>query len=187
MRAVVPDELIEERRRLGLDRRDEMWDGLLHMVPPASSGHNRLEHRLGVLLDGVATRAGLWVIPQPGVFDPDVLEMTSYRVPDLGFARPEDVSDRGIEGRAALVVEVLSPRDESAEKLPFYRRVGVEEVLFVDPVTRAFAIRRPDLQGWRTVEPDVDGWISVESLGVALRVRGGRLQLLTDGRIEEVW
>ena len=29
MRAVVPDELIEERRRLGLDRRDEMWDGVL--------------------------------------------------------------------------------------------------------------------------------------------------------------
>jgi hypothetical protein len=31
------------------------------------------------------------------------------------------------------VVEVLSPGDESRAKLAFYHRVGVEEVLLVDP------------------------------------------------------
>jgi hypothetical protein len=30
----APGGLLEERRRLGLDIRDEMWDGVLHVVPP---------------------------------------------------------------------------------------------------------------------------------------------------------
>ena len=112
--------------------------------------------------------------------------MVSYRVPDLGYARPEHVSERGIEGRAALVVEILSPGDESYEKLPFYRQVGVEEVLFVDQATRAFEVRRPDGDGWRLVGPGEDGWTELVSLGVALRLSDGRLQVRTDAGIEEV-
>jgi Uma2 family endonuclease len=34
---------------------------------------------------------------------------------------------------AALVIEVLSPGDESWKKLPFYAAHGVEEVLIVNP------------------------------------------------------
>lgn len=30
----VPEAMLAERRRLGLDRRDEMWNRVLHMVPP---------------------------------------------------------------------------------------------------------------------------------------------------------
>ena len=37
---------------------------------------------------------------------------------------------------AALVVEVLSPHDESWEKLDFYAAHGVDEVVMVDPQTR---------------------------------------------------
>ena len=39
MRAVmldVPESLLDERRRLGLDVFDEVWEGVLHMVPPPS-------------------------------------------------------------------------------------------------------------------------------------------------------
>jgi hypothetical protein len=38
---------------------------------------------------------------------------------------------------AALVVEILSPGDETREKLPFYARHEVDEVVIVDPVERA--------------------------------------------------
>ena len=120
------------------------------------------------------------------MFDSQVADMTSYRVPDLGYARPEHVSERGIEGRAALVVEVLSPRDESYEKLPFYRRVGVEEVLFVDQATKAFEVRRPDGDSWCLVSPAEDGWTELAGLGVALRWSDGRLQVRTDLGVEEV-
>lgn len=37
MRAVwigVPDRFLEERHRLGHDKQDELWEGVLHMVPP---------------------------------------------------------------------------------------------------------------------------------------------------------
>lgn len=50
MRAVmleVPEYLLEERRRLGHDRWDEMWDGELHMLPPPHGDHGRLNDRLG--------------------------------------------------------------------------------------------------------------------------------------------
>jgi hypothetical protein len=32
----VPGSLLDERRRLGLDVVDEVWEGVLHMVPPPS-------------------------------------------------------------------------------------------------------------------------------------------------------
>jgi len=184
--AVVPDEWIEERRRLGLDRKDEMWDGVLHMVPPASSVHGRFGSGLGGVLGRAADGQGVWHLNEPGIFDPAIDDMTSYRVPDLGYARPEDVSGRGIEGRAVLVVEVLSPSDESYEKLPFYRHVGVEELLFVDPTTKTFEVRQPDGDGWRILEADDKGWTALAGLGVALRTAGGRLQVRTDLGIEEV-
>jgi len=186
MRAVVPDEWVEERRRLGLDRRDEMWDGVLHMIPPASSAHGEVGSDLAEVFGRQARQRGLRRFTEPGVFDPDVPDMTSYRVPDLGYARAEDVTERGIEGRAVLVVEVLSPKDESYEKLPFYRQAGVEELLYVDPKTRAFEVRRPDAEGWRLVEADDDGWTPLASLGLALRTGDGCLQVRTDTGVEEV-
>ena len=38
---------------------------------------------------------------------------------------------------AALVVEILSPGDESWQKLPFYVEHHVDEVLFIDPAERS--------------------------------------------------
>ena len=112
--------------------------------------------------------------------------MTSYRVPDLAVAHPDVVTERGIEGAAKLVVEVLSPKDESYEKLPFYRQVGVEELLYVDPTSRAFEVRRPEGDVWILVDVDTQGWTPLESLGLALRTTGGRLLVRTDDGVEEV-
>jgi len=178
--------MIEERRRLGLDRRDEMWDGVLHMVPPASSAHGGIGYDLACLFRPQAKDRKLRAFVEPGIFDPEVPEMTSYRVPDLGYARPEDVTQRGIEGRAVLAVEILSPRDESYEKLPFYREVGVEELLYIDQTTKVFEVRRPLDEAWAVVAAGNDGWTLLASLGVALRVVDGRLQVRTPLGIEEV-
>jgi len=189
MKAVVldmPQEWLDERHRLDLDRKDEMWEGVLHMVPPGSSGHNELGADIMSLLRPLAAERGLRRFVEPGVFDPTIPSMTSYRVADLGFARPEHVTRRGIEGRAVLLVEILSPRDESYEKLPFYRRVGVEELLYIDPATNVFEVRRPVGDGWLVVDADGDGWVELSSFGVGLRTIGHRLQLRTGERIEEI-
>lgn len=40
------------------------------------------------------------------------------------------------QATAAVVVEILSPGDESRQKLPFYADHDVDEVLLVDPIER---------------------------------------------------
>ncbi len=123
--------LIERRRLAGVDRLDEVWQGVLHMVPGPSSEHARLTHQLAVLLDAPARAAGL--LPAMGDFNLGESEH-DYRVPDGGLLRP------GAAGvcldTAALVVEILSPDDETSQKLPFYARHHVDEVLIVDPADR---------------------------------------------------
>lgn len=41
---------------------------------------------------------------------------------------------------AAMVVEIVSPDDETYEKFPFYAEREVEEILVVDPAARTVAI-----------------------------------------------
>lgn len=51
--------LLERRRQAGVDRLDEVWQGVRHMVPGPSFEHAWLSQQLAVLLDGPARAAGL--------------------------------------------------------------------------------------------------------------------------------
>src|SRR5215831_19405448 len=93
---------LERRRREGLDRFDEVWEGILHVVPQPSSDHQRFERELERALEPIVEKLGLEVFHQLGLYDPDK-ESKSYRVPDLTIVKPEHVSKRGAEGRAELV------------------------------------------------------------------------------------
>jgi Uma2 family endonuclease len=183
MRAVmldVPEHILEERRRNGWDHRDEVWEGVLHMVPPASTRHNFTATDLVVFLRRVGERRGLLVTHETGVFDPAIPEYWSYRVPDLVMASRDVFSERGAEGKATLVVEVLSPNDESRDKLPFYARVGVKEVWLVHPVTRAFELF--ELRGHELVPRDPDAGVTRSPvLGIEIVVDAGPLLRLRDG------
>lgn len=122
---------LERRRRLGLDRKDEVWEGVLHVVPAADARHAVLAHQLAVILDQPARAAGL--IPTMAEFNVGEKE-SDFRIPDGGLHRSQP---RGVWlPTAALVVEILSPGDETNEKLPFYASHRVEEVLIVDPDAR---------------------------------------------------
>ena len=140
--AMVHESLIETRRKLGLDRFDEVWDGVLHMVPQPSTSHQSIESDLErALVSIVRSRGDLRVLHNLPVFDPAVAEYRDYRVPDIVVVDPRHLSKRGVEGDARLVVEILSPDDESREKLPFYAHAGVREVWLVDPMKRAIEAR----------------------------------------------
>ncbi len=123
--------LIERRRQAGLDRLDEVWQGVRHMVPAPSIEHADVAQQLGELLGPLARAAGL----KPTMHEFNLGESEEdFRVPDGGLHRPP-VS--GVwHSTAALVVEILSPDDESRQKLPFYAEHHVDEVLLVDPVER---------------------------------------------------
>lgn len=128
----VPASVLAERERLGLDTRDEVWDGILHMNPPPKYAHSRVQMQLFRRLDRLASIEGLEVHVELGLFNPAHATYHDYRVPDLVVFRPELISERGIDGPAAMAVEVRSPGDDSFEKLPFYEAMGVGEVLVVD-------------------------------------------------------
>jgi len=51
--------LLERRRHAGVDRLDEVWQGVRHVVPGPSFEHARVSQHLAVLLDGPARDAGL--------------------------------------------------------------------------------------------------------------------------------
>ncbi len=120
--------LLERRRRAGVDRLDEVWQGVRHMVPGPSFEHARISQQLAELLGPLARAAGL--VPTMSEFNLGESEH-DFRVPDGGLHRP---GAAGVwHSTAAVVVEILSPGDESWAKLSFYAERHVDEVLLVDP------------------------------------------------------
>ncbi len=180
--------MIAERHRLGLDSLDEVWEGVLHVVPPASEEHGRISFLLAQALQTAAAGAGMHTRPDgTGVFDPAVHDFSSYRVPDVAVYDGAVRSGRGVEGAAALVVEIASPGDESLAKIPFYSRVGVTEMLVVDRDTKA--VRRWSAAGGRGLveQPaDPDGWHRLAALPVAVRGADGVLEVDDGGTVHRI-
>jgi Uma2 family endonuclease len=119
--------LLERRRRLGLDLFDEQWGGVYRMNPAPAERHAYVAQQLAVLLDGPARTAAL--VPMISPFN--LGELGEYCVPDGGLHR--ELGDRVYVPTAALVVEIVSPGDDSWNKLPFYAAHNVDELLIVDP------------------------------------------------------
>jgi Uma2 family endonuclease len=155
--------LKERRRRAGLDRLDEVWNGVLHMVPAPHSRHGKVAQQLAVLLDGPARAAGLE--PAMGEFNLGESE-NDFRVPDGGIHHPGP--DRLWCPTAALVVEIVSPNDESWQKLPFYAAHGVDEVLIVDPQERS--VNWLGLTGGKYREVERSGLIELGPAELAGRI-----------------
>jgi Uma2 family endonuclease len=118
--------LLERRRRVGQDLYDEVWDGVRHMNPAHAGRHGQIDRQLALILTPLAQAAGL---TSTGTFNLGI--EGDYRVPDGGLHR--DWRDQVWYGTAALVVEIVSPDDETWNKLEFYAAHGVEELVIVDP------------------------------------------------------
>jgi Uma2 family endonuclease len=123
--------LLERRRRLGLDHHDEIWGGVLHMNPAPHGRHHRIAQQLAEILGPCARAAGLTAAVHE--FNLGVPE--DYRVPDGAIHRPGP--DQMYYATVALVVEIVSPADESWAKLPFYAAHDVDELLIVDSEKRS--------------------------------------------------
>jgi Uma2 family endonuclease len=121
--------LLERRRRLGLDRQDEVWEGVLHVNPLPHGRHTKVQQQIMALLDPLARAAGLTPLAASNLGDRD-----DYRGPDGLLQHPG--ADRLFYPTAALVLEVVSPGDETWDKLAFYAAHEVEELLIVDPQQR---------------------------------------------------
>jgi Putative restriction endonuclease len=125
------EELLARRRDLGIDRWDEVWEGVLHMIPPPSHKHQLLASRLHRLLGPLADEAGLELTADVGVGSDE----HNYRAPDLALHRPADVEPQW-HRTAAVAVEIVSPNDKTWDKLGFYAAHHVDELVIMDPDQR---------------------------------------------------
>jgi Uma2 family endonuclease len=123
------EDWLERRRALGQDRFDEVWEGEYHVAPAPGRRHGRIDDQLGWILHPLAARAGL-----DGTTTCNIGSPQDFRVPDRAYFRGGE--DLVWNPTAAIVVEVVSPGDESRRKSDFYFRAGVEEFLIVDPGER---------------------------------------------------
>jgi Uma2 family endonuclease len=170
----VDPSLLEQRRRLGLDRRDEMWEGVLHMTPAPANEHQRILDELLVFLVPLLRRTGTGTLRSGiNVFD-ESSPLESYRIPDLTFVaagREALFVEDGVRGGGPdAVIEVRSPNDESYEKLPFFAKLGVREVVIVDRDTKRVELFALDGDRYDPRPLEADGSLVSRALGVRWQV-----------------
>jgi hypothetical protein len=90
-----------------------------------------------------------------------------FRVPDWGLHRR--FVRAAFLDTAAMVVEILSPDDETYEKFPFYAAHGVDEMLVVEPEGRR--VRVFALAGEGYEETDRSGLLGVDGATLEAAIR----------------
>jgi Uma2 family endonuclease len=132
----VEEKLRAERKNRGIDQHDEVWDGVYVMSPDADDEHQELVSGFDFLMELVIARRGLGrVRPGVNVSDRDEGWTENFRVPDVVvFLQDTAAINRGTYWRGGpdFALEVISPNDRTREKLPFYAKVGVRELLVID-------------------------------------------------------
>jgi len=116
---------LAERRRLDQDRLDEVWQGVYHMNPGPHFRHGEADRAFLFAIGPFVDAAGLRGGTQTNIGEPD-----DYRVPDQVYLRGDGAL---YLPTAAIVVEVLSPGDESRLKFDHYAAHDVDEFVIVDP------------------------------------------------------
>ena len=174
---MMHEELIEERRRLGLDKRDEVWDGVIHMVPSASRGHQRIQLRLLEVLLPIVRRRHLEMFLDFDLMDPDKGEK-DYRQPDITIVDPARTTERATQRGAHVAIEILSPYDESRNKIGFYVKQQVQEIWLLDA-------RSGTIEVYAGAKPVLarDGVVRADALGLELHIDGEHL-VIRDGADE---
>lgn len=179
-------EVLEHRRRTGLDRYDEVWNGEWVLAPLPAPEHGRVVAGLmGWLLTRWLPRPGCEVLPGTNITPPGTEDWTqNYRGPDVMLMTPKSSSiehEAHLEGSPEVVVEVRSPRERTYQKLEFYAETGAREIWVIDSRSRAvelFAV--DDDQDVVLQTPDHDGWLR-SRVGVELRPRDGKVEIRLAG------
>jgi Uma2 family endonuclease len=188
------DPLIQERKRKGIDLYDEVWEGVYVMPSMPTLEHQELVQDLGAIFDEVVKRRRLGkVYPGVNVSDRGSDWKTNYRVPDLVVVLKNGRAvshSTHVQGGPDFLVEIESPGDDTEEKVPFYGKIGVRELLIIHRDKRTLRLLRLEGDELVLVKPSsLEGkeWLVSEVLPLAFRrtVRRGvaRTQLRrTDGK-----
>jgi Uma2 family endonuclease len=150
----IEEHIRAERKAKGLDRWDEVWEGVYVMPPLPNDEHQNVQSELVAILKITVGWAGLGdVRAGVNVSDREDDWTQNYRCPDVvAFLKGTRAQNRGTFwlGGPDFAVEIVSPDDASRDKLEFYARVGVRELLIIDRAPWKLELYR--LQGKALVE-----------------------------------
>lgn len=120
----------------------QLINGELIMSPAPTPFHQVVSRNLFRILDKMGSHIGETFyapidlyINQKNVFQPDLLFLSNQN--------RHFVTNRGVEGPPALVVEIISPSNsytDRYEKKDAYQRFGVKEYWIVDPANKTLEI-----------------------------------------------
>jgi len=129
-------DLQAQRQATGADRYDEVWGGTYLMAPMPNDEHQEIVSRLTSIFEEVVGWPGLGKVrPGVNVSDRESDWMQNYRVPDVAVFLQDGKAkncDTHWLGGPDFAVEILSPDDQARQKLPFYEKIAVVELLLVD-------------------------------------------------------
>ncbi len=187
MKAVMPSLLPDVqamRKKTGADRWDEVWEGVLHMPPMPNRDHQDLEWALETYLrlhSAPSRQAKVYHQINLAAIDGWA---KNYRIPDLVLLLPERFAiDRNeyFEGAPDVVVEIQSPGDETCEKLPFYRDLGVPEVWVIQRDSRQPEVHVLKRGRYKKQAATAQGWIRSPGTGIELAGQEGKLAMRLAG------
>jgi Uma2 family endonuclease len=142
----LAEELIADRRARGADQHDEVWEGVYMMSPLADDEHQELVGEITAVLIEAIKRPGLGKV-RPGVNVSDRRRewKSNYRAPDVVVRLKQGVAEilgTFWLGGPDFLVEIVSPDDQTYDKLPFYESIGTREVFVVDRKPWALVLYR---------------------------------------------
>jgi len=182
----VSEEVIRQRRRLGQDRKDEVWNGEYMLMPDPTIEHQRLVKLLMALLAEVVESEGRGeAFPGTNVSDRREGWKYNFRAPDIVVVLNDGRAincDTHWYGGPDFLVEIQSPRDKSEEKIPFYAELGVRELLLIHRDSRRLRLLRHDGTGLIPVDADAKKWLTSEVVPLAFRRAASGKKPRTDVR-----
>jgi Uma2 family endonuclease len=195
----VSEELIRRRRKLGLDRYDEVWDGVYVMPPMPNTDHQDLSTDLAAILREIIKLPGLGrVHAGANVSDRRRGWEKNYRCPDvivvLRNGRAVDCKTHWLGGPDFLI-EIQSPGDETDQKIPFYSAIGVRGLHVIQRVSRELTLYRHDGTSLAEVAPEnLNGRRVLRSTIVPLAFRrrtirgvGPRVEVVRTDGPQQTW
>jgi Uma2 family endonuclease len=142
----LEDELKAQRQEWGVDQHDEVWEGVYFMAPAPNDDHQDVVLEFAAILREVISLTRLGKV-RPGINLAGSVEnwKEDYRVPDVvAFLNDTTAVNHGAfwTGAADFVIEITSPGDRAYDKIPFYSRLGVRELLIFDRQKKTLELYR---------------------------------------------
>jgi Uma2 family endonuclease len=132
----IASEFESQREANGLDKYDEVWDGVIVVTSPPNIEHQQLVSGFVFAIQSAFGWPSVHqVLPGANVSDRDVDWKSNYREPDVVVycdGNPAVNCGTHWNGGPDFLVEIVSPGDPTRDKLPFYASVNSREVLIVD-------------------------------------------------------